>query len=371
MVASCDGSIQALNDAARALFPFAELAPSLLTRCSNPAGELRSYLVRCSGSRQPLMERLTVEDWSGSLDFRCLGSVLVPRKREKPATVLLRLLPGLDARFTAGAERMRRIVAERRYRLALDRSHEALDDRTRLAKQHRLIAEALRIVEAQKSALDEEIQHIRAEERNRIAQDVHDQAGQELTMAIFELRRLRDATPGPARYRLDFVAQQLAEVGRRLHHAVTGGRPRIVEERGLAGAIESTLAAYAADAEMQAVFSMQGQPPDRLPEAVENALYRIAQEALTNAVKHAAGAGRLQVDLLFGPAAISLSITDDGAGITPDAMREIWTKRGLSGMRRRMKDIGGDLVITPGEVSGTVVVATIRLAPPATGRRRR
>lgn len=364
MIARSDGSIHALNRAARLLLGPEVAMPSLFDICTSSPEALQAHLVRCSGSRHPLVERISLVGHGGAVEYRCFGNALTPRRRSRPATLLLRLFPALDPRFSAGAERMRRVLAERRWRLALDQADELRNDRLRLVEQYCFVAEALRVVEEQRRELQAEIAHIRADERERIAQDLHDHAGQEMTIVLLELRRLRDAARGQARSRLDDLAVHVAEVGRQIHHAIVSGRPRIVEEFGLERAIELTVASFATDGGLGFSFKNQGTQPERLLAPVENALYRVAQEALTNALKHGSGARKIDVVLEFGAAAVSLAIADDGCGFPAEPQRsEACDGIGLQGMRQRMSSIGGALRVDSRPGKGTTITATAPLKP--------
>lgn len=367
IIAFCDGSVHALNRAARLVFPSQTSTSSLFDICANRAEALRSYLIRCSGSRQPLIERVSFGGQGGAVDYRCFGSALAPRRRNRPATLLLRLHPALDARFGVRAERMRRSMAERRWHLAVEQSDELRSDRLRLVEQYCFVAEALRIAEAQKQELQDEIQHVRADERERIAQDLHDHAGQEMARVLMELRRMRDAARGPARSRLDDIAVHVAAIGRKIHHAVVSGRPRIIEEFGLSRAIEITAASFATDGRLDLAFKKKGTEPDFLPVALESALYRVAQEALTNALRHALGAQKIDVVLDFNRRSVSLTIADDGVGLPANAQQrgEFDTSGiGLRGMQQRMGSIGGTLQIGPRFGKGTIVTAIAPLPEP-------
>ncbi|WP_181011996.1 sensor histidine kinase [Bosea psychrotolerans] len=365
-VACSDGSIHAWNRAAcQVLSPQASIS-SLFDICSSRAEVLRAYLIRCSGSRQPLIEKVSFEGQGGAVDYRCFGSALIPRRRSRPAHLLLRLFPMRDARFAARAECMKRSRAERHYRLAMEQSNELRSDRLRLVEQYCFVAEALRIAEAQKHALQDEIKHIRADERERIAQDLHDHAGQEMALVLVELRRMRDAARGPARSRLDELAVHVSEVGRKIHHAVVGGRPRIVEELGLSRAIEITAVWFTTDGRLDLSFKKKGTEPASLSVALESNLYRVAQEALTNALKHALGAQKIDIVLDFNCSSVSLTIADDGIGLSTETQPqgEFGSSGiGLRGMQQRMNSIGGTLQIGPRFGKGTIVTAVAPLKP--------
>lgn len=365
LVVGSDGAVRAMNPAARVALPGLAVKSSLLAACPGDRRALRTYLVRCSGARQPVLTRLSLAGATGPVEMRCFGSLIAPRDQSGPASILLRLLPGHDTRFSASAERIRREQLERRCRIAIERSDELSADRLRIIEQYLFVAEALRQVERQKRELEAEIARARAEERETIAQDLHDQAGQELARVIVQVREMRDASDGERADQLESVAAQLVDVGRRLYRAAIGCRPRIVEELGLVGAIEATVKAYAADAGFVATFSVEGTPVT-VAAVVESAVYRIAQEALTNIVKHAAGARNLAVRLTFSQETLVLSVADDGAGFgagegTPvAAMRERGPGEGLRGMRQRMTSIGGTFQIES-NAGGTTVTATAKL----------
>lgn len=365
IIALSDGSVHALNRAASQVLNAADSGASLLDMCTSGVEALRRYLLSCSGSRQPLIERVSFHAPSGAVDYRCFGNVLAPRRRSRPATLLLRLFPMLDARFSATAERIRRLTAERQRSVAMQQFDELRSDRLRLVEQYCFVAEALRIVEARTRELQEEISHIRCDERARIARDLHDHAGQEMALVLAELRDLQGAAKGVAKTRLDEIAEHIAGIGRKIHHAVVNGRPRIIEELGFGQAIEAMLVSVAADGRLDFSFRKKGGEPSKLPVDVENALYRVAQEALTNVLKHALGARKVDVMLEFAEASISLTIADDGIGLSMPAIQPEGCDTsgiGLRGMRQRMADIGGILEIGPRFDKGTIVTATAPLA---------
>ena len=104
-----------------------------------------------------------------------------------------------------------------------------------------------------------------------------------------------------------------------------------------------------------------------MPIAVESALYRTAQEALTNVVKHALDARKIDVVLEFAHASISLTIADDGPGFAEDAKLPGNAGIGLRGMRQRIADVDGTLEIGSRSGKGTIVTTVV----PLTGERQR
>lgn len=360
LVVDRDGTIQASNGATKALVPGISARASLFSVCLGSPERLRRYLMRCSVSDHPLFEEITFE---GNLAFHCLGSPLAPATANRPASILLRLLPAVDRHLSLAGEHIGTSASERRLRSSNAECEELRAEKARILRQYLAVAEALQALELQNRELNEELRRIRAEERERIAQDIHDQAGQELSAAIAEIRLLREQERGSRRRRLDTLAHHLSEVGRRLHRAVVGGMPRIVEELGLVEAIKATAAAYAADGSLRLRFSSSGRLAPAPPPRVASTLYRIAQEAMTNVLKHARTGKNLEVRLDIGTSSISLTVVDDGIGLSPEHYNGENDERvGLNGMRRRMADIGGTLRITSLPGHGTTVEATAPLA---------
>ncbi|WP_186418233.1 ATP-binding protein [Bosea sp. CS1GBMeth4] len=364
VIAASDGSIHALNRVASRVLDCSGMAPSLFDICRSRADSLRAFLVACSGSRLPLIEQVRFDGPGGAADYRCVGHALVPRRRSRPATLLLRLHPARDARFSAAAERMKRLAAERQRRLAMQQCEELRSDRLRLVEQYCYVAEALRIVEARTHELRDKVNHIRADERERIARDLHDHVGHEMALALAELRTMQHDAEGPAKARLGAIVAHIGGIGRKIHHAVTSGRPHLVEELGFVRAIEAMAASFAADGRIDLCFRTKGLEPELLPAAVECALYRVAQEALTNIVKHALGARKIDITLDFARESLALTMADDGAGIRLEAVgaeRHGDAGIGLRGMRRRMEEIGGTLEVGPRLDKGTIVTAVAPL----------
>ena len=98
------------------------------------------------------------------------------------------------------------------------------------------------------------------------------------------------------------------------------------------------------------------------------ALFRVFQEALTNVARHA-GASRVRVFLAAGPAAFTMTVADDGAGISPDVL-ESPDSLGLAGMRERMRLVGGELDVRALARGGTRLKAVLPLAGSLAGKNR-
>jgi signal transduction histidine kinase len=193
-------------------------------------------------------------------------------------------------------------------------------------------------------------------ERARLARDLHDAVSQKL----FSLRaRARAAAvlagrdPARAAAEMEAVAQLGAEAHAELRAVIDGLAPPGLGEAGLAESLRR-YAVLAGRAHGVAVeFAAAELPP--LDEQQEAALYRVAQEALHNALRHA-GAGRITVALSRSPRRVILEVTDDGAGFVPGAPEGL----GFASMRGRADAVGGTLTIRAAPGAGT----TVRLAMP-------
>jgi signal transduction histidine kinase len=198
-----------------------------------------------------------------------------------------------------------------------------------------------------------EVVALREDERRRLRRDLHDGLGP--TLAAIRLKAglaARQVPPESAARGLlgeidTEVTASLADV-RRL---VEDLRPPALDELGLVGAVRSRAAALAGQLEIDVEGS---EPPDPLPAAIETAAYRIAVEAITNAVRHS-GATRCTVSILVGEDAVELSVRDDGDGLMPDRTPGV----GLRSMRERAAEVGGALLVRSPPEGGTVVSATL------------
>jgi two-component system sensor histidine kinase UhpB len=174
-------------------------------------------------------------------------------------------------------------------------------------------------------------------ERNRIAQELHDEIGQTLTAVLLELKRVADHAPPPVREEIRQVQEttrnsldEIRRIARRL-------RPGVLEELGLTSALRALVTEFTASG-----LSVRGQFGTDLPDLsreVELVLYRVAQESLTNTARHA-HAGHVDLSLRRHGDGVELRIRDDGRGLGRAA-----EGAGIRGMRERALLIGADLTI--------------------------
>jgi signal transduction histidine kinase len=135
---------------------------------------------------------------------------------------------------------------------------------------------------------------------------------------------------------------------------VEGLRPPALDELGLSGAVEQLADRLTVGTDLFVDVQIAG--PPTLPAAVEVAAYRVAQEALTNVVRHA-DAGSACVRLVVDAAALTVEIADDGIGLPAEAVAGV----GLSSMRERAEEMGGSCRVEAGPGGGTRVVAVLPL----------
>jgi signal transduction histidine kinase len=195
------------------------------------------------------------------------------------------------------------------------------------------------------------------EERNRMAREIHDTLAQGFTGIVVQLEAAEDTLttePDAAQAHLDraraLARDSLAEARR----SVWALRPRALEGGDLAGALDLAAQALTAGTPTRAAVHVHGVPRP-LPPDLAGHLLRIGQEALTNAVRHAA-ARQVAIDLTYDPAAVGLRVRDDGRGFDPAAPAPAaGGGLGLPGMRERAAGMGGTLTLTSAPGAGTEV----------------
>lgn len=195
-------------------------------------------------------------------------------------------------------------------------------------------------------------------ERARLARELHDETGQALTSILLGLKPLEqtalsDETVAAVASVRELVVSTLQDV-RRLAVEL---RPSALDDFGLVSAVERLAETFREQTGMQVDLETQlGE--ERLPGAVETALYRIVQEALTNIVKHAE-ASRVSILLTRKDGSALAVVEDDGLGFDPGAARD--EGLGLVGMRERVALVGGRLRIESAMGAGATLVAEVPL----------
>ncbi|MFE5599792.1 HAMP domain-containing sensor histidine kinase [Streptomyces coelicoflavus] len=190
-------------------------------------------------------------------------------------------------------------------------------------------------------------------ERRRIAQELHDEVGQSMTAILLVLGRAADDADEPLREELHQAQEITRESLDEVRRLVRRLRPGVLDDLGLISALSSLTHDFATHTGLRVVRRFDADLP-ALDHETELVLYRVAQESLTNAARHA-DAERLEVGLARADDAVTLTIADDGRGI--EAAHE---GAGIRGMRERALLIGAALDITSASGAGT----RIRLTAP-------
>jgi two-component system, NarL family, sensor histidine kinase UhpB len=189
-------------------------------------------------------------------------------------------------------------------------------------------------------------------ERRRIAQELHDQIGQNLTAVVLELKRVRERIdPGEAEALADAqeLARETLEEVRRISYEL---RPAALDDLGLASALASLCSGIERRAGIGVELAVGADLPT-LDGQVELAVYRVTQEALTNAVRHAQ-CSTVRVSLTPVAGDVLLRVADDGVG-----MNGSFPGGGIRGMRERAVAVGATFETRPGAGGGTEVAMRI------------
>jgi signal transduction histidine kinase len=202
---------------------------------------------------------------------------------------------------------------------------------------------------------------IEERERHRLALEIHDETGQQVTAFLLGLEALRNIC-GVDERALEII-QHLETRARELAKDLVGVtlqlRPTALDAQGLAGALRDFADSILRDSSMEVDFVATGWEQGRLAGQTESALYRVAQEAIVNVLKHA-HARRLSIVVERGAEAVTLIIEDDGKGFDSEAIpHPPIGHAGLSGMRERLHLIGGSLTIESSPGQGTTVLARV------------
>jgi two-component system sensor histidine kinase UhpB len=187
-------------------------------------------------------------------------------------------------------------------------------------------------------------------ERRRIARELHDEIGQVLTGLVLRSETLSRRAPDDLRADLEDLreaarhgAEEVRRIARRL-------RPEALDELGLQSALLALCTAVSERTGIEITRNLERDLP--LSAEQELVIYRVAQESITNVVRHA-GASRGEVTLRGdGDGGVLLVVRDDGVGLPPNADRD---SNGLRGMRERALLVGGDMTITAAPTGGTEV----------------
>jgi signal transduction histidine kinase len=199
------------------------------------------------------------------------------------------------------------------------------------------------------------------EERKRWARELHDETLQDLSAVklLLESGRRADRPEAKDDATRRALEQLVLTIGG-LQNLITDLRPAALDELGVKPAVEALVARTAASSglDVEARIDLaydSGRAPSRLSGEIESTVYRLVQEALTNAVKHA-GAERAWVEIIEDGRTVSVAVRDDGGGFDPEGANGGF---GLVGMRERVELVDGRLRIESAHGKGTVIRAEL------------
>jgi signal transduction histidine kinase len=262
---------------------------------------------------------------------------------------------------------------QRRTERELREAHEQLADR---AKQLETLVESrtaklaesneqLRREMAKREALRRKLLHAQEEERRRIARELHDQMGQNLTALNVGLKSLLDRQ---SRSGLDSRVQRLQELAtqtaRDLHRVAVELRPTPLDDLGLVKAIRSLTETWSTRHGIDVDFEAGQYQPASISSEIETILYRIIQEALNNVARHS-GATRVALVLRHTADQVQAIIEDDGRGFDAHVAFQSGNgsnRLGLLGIQERLSTVGGNFKVESAPERGATLLVRIPIS---------
>lgn len=238
---------------------------------------------------------------------------------------------------------------------AFNRSAQAIEDN--LGARREAVEARLRLEQSRELAAA--VQSRVEEERRQIARELHDETGQGIT-AIRSLAQalIRRGGDEPTREVAQLIADTAGQMYDAVHELVSRVRPPSVDALDLGAAVEDALAGWRRQ-QPHVTFALAcGDLPEPLGESYVLAAYRIVQEAVTNALRHAQ-AGRVAIAVAVDGGDLRIEVRDDGRGLPADWQRP--GHYGVRGMRERARALGGDVTIGNLDEGGVRVCARLPL----------
>ena len=196
------------------------------------------------------------------------------------------------------------------------------------------------------------------EERNRMARDIHDTLAQGFTGVIVQLEAAEDAISCGSRKEADNHLHRAGELARRslseARRSVHALRPQALQEHNFWDALKGIIKNTTVGTALHTKFEAQGKIPE-LPRPWQENLLHIGQEALTNTLKYA-HARHFETRLSYKAKEFRLELRDDGAGFK---VKDGHDGVGLTGMRERVEQMGGELEITSSRGKGTKITVVL------------
>ena len=241
---------------------------------------------------------------------------------------------------------------------------EAMSSQASVAVENAVLFEQMQASASRMRSLSRRLVEVQESERRQIARELHDEAGQALASLRYGLRLLEREVDlgGDVTARVAELLQRTDSVIEGLQRLAAHLRPASLDHLGLEAALRQYAQSAAAEFGLAVHFKARGFTGERLPAAVETALYRIVQEAVTNVVRHSRAR---QVDVLAERRGdrVRVMIEDDGVGFAPGQV-DRGSHFGLLGMKERVEALDGSLLVESSPSSGTTIVAEVSIADP-------
>ena len=211
--------------------------------------------------------------------------------------------------------------------------------------------------------LSSHLQNLQEEERSRIAREIHDELGQNLTSINMEIDYLKSRGVEDADSDL---LNRLNTLGELVNHTIKTTRrisqelrPSILDDLGLKSAIEWQVSQFKKRSDSEFKLNLIGDD-ENLSKEQATTIFRITQESLTNIARHA-GASKVEVSLNINKPCIKLEIKDDGKGISENNTDDHNASFGIFGMKERASILGGKLEIVSAPKEGTAIIVELPL----------
>lgn len=232
----------------------------------------------------------------------------------------------------------------------------------RLASQWEEQVASLQRLSNHNAALAEQLKHTAVtEERQRLARELHDAVSQQLfaiAMTTAAMKRLVEKNPQRAAQQIELVEEMAAAAQAEMRALLLHLRPATLQNKTLKEAILDLLGELTRKNTLEMTSEIEA--VEGLPSGIEDHLFRILQESISNTLRHAR-ASQIAVKLFTLQGQVRMRVTDDGIGFDPDG--EKLTSYGLRSMRERVTEVGGSMEIYSAQGKGTQIEVRIPLMP--------